>query len=58
MIADYAASIGYKNVRYIGLKENAIEEVIRLACRGDLVITMGAGDVFRINDKLLKRLSQ
>jgi UDP-N-acetylmuramate--alanine ligase len=58
MIADYAVSIGYKNVRYIGLKENAIEEVIRLARQGDLVITMGAGDVFRINDKLIKRLSQ
>ena len=58
MIADYAASIGYKNVRYIGLKENAIEEVIRLARQGDLVITMGAGDVFGINGKLIKRLSQ
>lgn len=56
MIADYAASIGYKNVRYIGLKENAIEETAALAREGDLVITMGAGDVFRINAKLLKRL--
>ncbi len=58
MIADYASSIGYKNIRYIGLKENAIEEVEKLADEGDLVITMGAGDIFRINDKLIKRLNQ
>jgi UDP-N-acetylmuramate--alanine ligase len=56
MIVDYAASIGYKNVRHIGLKENAIDEAIRLAHDGDIIITMGAGDVFRINEKILKKL--
>jgi UDP-N-acetylmuramate--alanine ligase len=58
MIADYAVSIGYKNIRYIGLKENAIEEAAGLADEGDLIITMGAGDIFRINDKLIKKLSE
>jgi UDP-N-acetylmuramate--alanine ligase len=58
MIAEYAASIGYKNIRYIGLKENAIDEVAQIARSGDLVITMGAGDVFRINKKLLERLGK
>jgi UDP-N-acetylmuramate--alanine ligase len=56
MICDYALSIGYRNVHYIGLKENAIDEVDNLARKGDLVITMGAGDVFRINGKLMKKL--
>ena len=56
MIAVYAASIGYKNVRYIGLKENAIELAAEMARSGDVVITMGAGDIFRINTKLIKRL--
>jgi len=58
MIADYAASIGYKNIRYIGLKENAVDEVAAIANEGDMVITMGAGDVFRINDKLIRKLEQ
>jgi len=58
MITDYAASIGYKNVRYIGLKENAVEELMTVARPGDMIITMGAGDIFRINDKLMKRLAQ
>jgi UDP-N-acetylmuramate--alanine ligase len=58
MIADYAESIGYKNVRYIGLKENAIEEAAGVAHEGDLIITMGAGDIFRINGKLIKKLSE
>jgi UDP-N-acetylmuramate--alanine ligase len=58
MIADYALSIGYKNIRYIGLKENAIEEAAALAGDGDMIITMGAGDVFRINEKLIQRLGE
>jgi UDP-N-acetylmuramate--alanine ligase len=58
MIADYAASIGYDSVRYIGLKENAIDEATAIAREGDLIITMGAGDVFRINDKLIKKLGE
>ena len=58
MISEYATSIGYKNIRYIGLKENAIEEAANLAQPGDLIITLGAGDIFRINDKMLKRLKK
>ncbi len=58
MIAEYAASIGYKNIRYIGLKENAVDEAARIAGPGDMIITMGAGDVFRINKKLMERLGQ
>jgi len=58
MIAAYAASIGYKNVRYIGLKENAVETAAGLARPGDVIITMGAGDIFRINPRLLKRLER
>ena len=56
MIAEYAASIGYKNLRYIGLKENAIDEAAGLAVEGDVIITMGAGDIFRIGPKLMDKL--
>ncbi len=58
MIAAYAMSIGYKNVQYIGLKENAIESAAKAARPGDVIITMGAGDIFRINVKLIKRLEE
>jgi UDP-N-acetylmuramate--alanine ligase len=58
MITDYAASIGYKNIRYIGLKENAVDEAARIARPGDMIITMGAGDIFRINKKLMERLAR
>lgn len=58
LIADYAASIGYKNVRCIGLKENAVDEAVAMASAGDIIITMGAGDIFRIVPKLLKRLER
>lgn len=56
IIADYAASIGYRNVRYLGLKENAIEAAASMARKGDIIITMGAGDIFRINERILRRL--
>lgn len=58
MIAAYAASIGHKNVRYIGLKENAVEIVAGMAAPGDVVITMGAGDIFRICPKILRKLEE
>ncbi|MEE9442772.1 MAG: UDP-N-acetylmuramate--L-alanine ligase [candidate division Zixibacteria bacterium] len=56
MIAEFAHSIGYKNIRYVGLKENAIDIAADLSEPGDVIITMGAGDIFRINEKLLKKL--
>lgn len=57
LISDYAASIGHRNVRYVGLKENAIDIAAEMATSGDTIITLGAGDIFRINDKLIKRLN-
>ncbi|MCK5125771.1 MAG: UDP-N-acetylmuramate--L-alanine ligase [candidate division Zixibacteria bacterium] len=56
MITEYAQSIGYKNLSYVGLKENAVERAVALAQTGDIIITMGAGDIFRINDKIIKAL--
>lgn len=58
LISSYAESIGYKNVRYVGLKENAIDEAARIAGPDDLIITMGAGDVFRICSQILKKLGE
>ncbi len=58
LIADYARRIGHKNVEYIGLKENAIEKAAEIAGEGDIIITLGAGDVFRICNRLLEKLNR
>jgi UDP-N-acetylmuramate--alanine ligase len=56
LIVDYAAQLGYKHVTGAGAKENAVEAVAAVARPGDYVITLGAGDVFRIIPALKGRL--
>jgi UDP-N-acetylmuramate--alanine ligase len=58
LIVDYATKLGYKHVTAGGKKDNAIEAVAELAKPGDFVITLGAGDVFRIIPALKERLER
>ncbi len=37
-------------------KENIVEHLARIAQPGDLVLTLGAGDIYRIGEELLKEL--
>ncbi|QYO62037.1 glutamate ligase domain-containing protein [Leptolyngbya sp. 7M] len=47
---------GHKNVNYIGDIETAAEKVIPELREGDLVITLGAGNVTRVSDEILDLL--
>jgi UDP-N-acetylmuramate--alanine ligase len=44
-------------VEYAPSVDAMIERVVEEARAGDLVITMGAGDIYRAGEKLLERLS-
>lgn len=56
LIAQTAIEIGHKNVNYVEPKDQLPEEVSKILKPGDMIITIGAGDVWRINDQLLKKL--
>ena len=58
IIVEEATKKGIGNFEYVGVKENAIDVVKRIAKPGDLVITMGAGSVTLIKRKILEELAK
>jgi len=47
---------GHKNVSYIGEIDGATDRVVPIVQAGDLVITLGAGNVTRLSEEILERL--
>ncbi len=58
MITRYAAEKGYGDITYIGPKENAVGRIQDEARGGDLVITIGAGSITRINPDIVEALKR
>lgn len=56
MLADLAVKYGHRDVHYVQKKEDLPDRVAELVRPGDLVITMGAGDIYRYGLQLLERL--
>jgi UDP-N-acetylmuramate--alanine ligase len=51
-LVDAVHRYGHKNVRHVGTLEEATRAVIEEARAGDMVITLGAGSVYRVSDQL------
>jgi UDP-N-acetylmuramate--alanine ligase len=51
-IRDY----GHKDVAYLPNKKEIVDHLLGIVRPGDLVITLGAGDIWQISDELVKRL--
>lgn len=49
---------GHKNVRFIGDIETAADKVVPSLAEGDLVITLGAGNVTRLSDEISERIKK
>ncbi len=58
IIADGAVSMGHKHVVYIEDKNNLPEEVSGILKPGDLVLTLGAGDITHFNQKIREAFSK
>ncbi len=58
MILRYAREKKYGNIEYVGIKENAVEKVIKIARAGDIIITAGAGSITHINPEIIKGLKK
>ncbi|MFP4520757.1 MAG: UDP-N-acetylmuramate--L-alanine ligase [Fibrobacterota bacterium] len=54
LISDAAVSHGHRNVKYIKDLNKIPEYIEKTAKPGDLVITIGAGDVYKAGEKFLK----
>ena len=48
---------GHKNVSYLGDIDTAAESVVPQLAEGDLVITLGAGNVTRLSEEILEKLT-
>ncbi len=55
IVAD-AKNFGYENFEYLGPKENAIEKIAKIAKPNDLIMTMGAGSITLIKNKIMEAL--
>ncbi|MBU0983437.1 MAG: UDP-N-acetylmuramate--L-alanine ligase [candidate division Zixibacteria bacterium] len=51
-----AEELGHTHFSYVGVKANALDEIMRLVQPGDLVITIGAGSITHIRQQILERL--
>ena len=53
IIADAAMQFGHKNVHYIESMDNLKGELIEIIREGDILITLGAGNIWKLSDELL-----
>jgi UDP-N-acetylmuramate--alanine ligase len=58
VLAGKIKEFGHKNATYIGNIETAAEKVCEQLREGDLVITLGAGNVTRLSEEILEKLKQ
>jgi UDP-N-acetylmuramate--alanine ligase len=47
---------GHKDVTYLADKKEIVEHLLRIISPGDLVITLGAGDIWQVSEELVNRL--
>ena len=55
-LADKMRAYGHRSVRHVGTLDGAVEAVLEEAQPGDLVMTLGAGNVWQAGDRILERL--
>ena len=56
IIVDAAPKFGHKNVRYVADKHDIPAALTELVQPGDLLITMGAGDIYQYGAKYIETL--
>ena len=47
---------GHKDVTFIADREKIVEHMVSVLKRGDLMITLGAGDVWKLGEQVVERL--
>jgi len=57
-IADGVKAFGHKDVQHIADREQLMHHVLDTLREGDLLLTLGAGDVWKLGETILERLKQ
>jgi UDP-N-acetylmuramate--alanine ligase len=57
-LAERMRSFGHRSVHYAGTIDQAVEAILSEARPGDLVMTLGAGNVWQTGDRILDRLRE
>jgi UDP-N-acetylmuramate--alanine ligase len=55
-LTETVTRFGHKNARYIGALENAVPALIEETRAGDLIITLGAGNVSKVGESFLEAM--
>lgn len=58
LIANAARSFGHKNVVYVQNKNDVINILNDIKKDGDIIVTMGAGDIWKIGEKFVEGLNK
>ncbi len=56
LVANEARSLGHRHVMYIPKKDDVLVYLEKNIQDGDLVITLGAGDIWKVGESLIERL--
>lgn len=51
-LAEKIRAGGHKNVFFTATKEDAAEKILEIAAENDIVVTLGAGDILKIDERL------
>ena len=55
-LADRIRQFGHRGVAYVGTLDRGVDALLAAAAEGDLVLTLGAGNVWQAGEKVLERL--
>ncbi len=58
LISDAAKEHGHKNVHYLKEKENLADKLKEIVTEGDIIITMGAGDIYKYGEEFVNWLKK
>jgi len=58
LIAREAEALGHPQVDYVPEKEKLVDHVVGMSQPGDVIITMGAGDIWRLNRQIAAQIQE
>ncbi len=56
LLVEHIIKAGHNNVLYANRKEDAVKHIVSNIKRGDILLTLGAGDVWKIGEEILNAL--